>query len=125
MAYTKIINTTYDLADQIKESELYQEMKNLDKIIKTKYENELKEYQRTFILFDEVFSTGGVYHPDFNKVNKEYKRAKQTLFTKEEVRKYFLCEQKLNKMLKEVSDEIKNTVSNYKDFKGGYCHAIK
>jgi|SRR5690554_4238842 len=125
MAYTKIINKTYDLADEIKNSELYQEMKKLDKIIKTKYKNELQEYQKTFLLFDEVFSTGGVYHPDFKEVSSKYKTAKETLFIKEEVRKYFACEQKLNEVLKEISDEIKNTVSSYNDFKGGYCHAYK
>lgn len=114
MAYTKIINITYDLADELKTTETYQQMQKLDKIIKTKYKEELENYQQTFKKFDEVFSTGGVYHPDYENVSKPYLEAKKTLFTKEEVKLYFQNERKINKVLKEISDNIRKNITNYK-----------
>lgn len=121
MSYTKIINKAYDLADELKETDIYREMKRLDELIKTKYEKELKEYQKAFLKFDEVFNTGGVYHPDFKEVSALFSKIKTTLYNKEEVKEYFKKEQMMNEILKEIADEISFSVSNYKDFKGGFC----
>ncbi len=120
MAYTKIINITYDLADELKESFYYKEMIKLDEIIKTKYKEELKEYHKAFIKFDEVYTYGNTYHPDYKKVISEYQQAKKELFSKEEVKKYFEYERKINEILGSLSDEICNAVSKYSN-KGGSC----
>lgn len=125
MAYTEIINKAYDLADELKESKTYQEMKRLDNLIKDKYKIELKQYQDAFLKFDEVFNTGGTYHPDFKEVSNIYRKRKEVLFNKEEVKQYFKYEKEMNKLLNEISNEITNSLSNYKEFKGGICHAIK
>lgn len=125
MAYTKIINKAYDLADELKETEIYQEMKRLDELIKRKYERELKEYHETFIKFEEVYNVGGIYHPDFKRVSLAYKEKKELLFSKEEVKEYFILEGKMNELLKEISQEITSNASNYQEFKGGICNEIK
>lgn len=124
MAYTEILIKTYDLADELKESKLYQEIIRLDNLIKEKYQEELKAYKEAFNKFDECFSTGGKYHPDFKDVSKTYQATKEILFSKEEVKAYFLNESKLNEILKEIVIEIRNNVSNYEDLKGGVCSWI-
>lgn len=121
MAYTKIINKAYDLADELKKTPVYLEMKRLNELIKTKYKKELNDYQKVFSRFDEILNTGGVYHPDFKEVNSLYSEVKTILYSKEEVKEYFKNEQKMNEILKEIADEISLSVSNYKDFKGGFC----
>lgn len=121
MAYTQIINKAYDLAEELKASPYYQKMVSLDQAIKEQYAKEMADYQKTFQKFDEVFSAGGNYHPDFKKVSSAYQAAKEKLFNKEEVKEYFLNERKLNEILEEISKEITESVSNYNDLKGGVC----
>lgn len=120
MSYTEIINITYDLADELKESFEYKEMIRLDIVIKSKYKEELKAYQKSFLKFDEVFTQGGKYHPDFKEVSKKYRLAKEVLFNKEEVKTYFELESKINEILGSISEEVCNTVSKYYS-KGGTC----
>lgn len=121
MAYTKILNKTYNLVDEIKKSPTYLKMVELDELIKEKYKNELLDYQNTFVKFDDVFSSGGTYHPNFIEISRAYKKAKEIFFNKEEVKLYFLCEKELNDLLNELSNEISNSVSNYSELKGGIC----
>lgn len=120
MAYTKIINKTYDLADELKQSFYYQEMIRLDQIIKTKYKKELQSYKENFSKFDEVYSQGGKYHPDFKKVSKDYADAKKELFSKLEVKQYFEYETKINDLLEKISNEICGSISKHYN-KGGTC----
>ena len=89
MAYTKIINKAYDLADELKETEIYQEMKRLDELIKRKYERELKEYHETFIKFEEVYNVGGIYHPDFKRVSLAYKEKKNCFLVKKGLKIFY------------------------------------
>lgn len=124
MAYTNIIIKAYDLVDELKQSFHYQELRRLDKVIKTKYKKELKEYLETFKTFNEVYNTGGTYHPDFKKASKEYRLKKEVLFKKEEVIDYFKYESLINAYLKELSDEIVSSVSNYSNLEGGVCSWI-
>lgn len=121
MAYTKILNIAHDLATELKQSPTYLELKRLDDLIKTKYGDLLKEYKKTFHKFEVVFNEGGTYHPDFKSVSAAYILAKEALFKKEEVKLYFENEKKMNKYLKDLSDEIKVSISSYNDYKGGIC----
>lgn len=124
MAYTNIITKAYDLADELKQSFMCQEIKRLDKVIKTKYQVELKEYQEAFKKFDDVYSTGGTYHPDFKMVSRDYRLKKEKLFNKQEVKDYFKYENEINDYLRELSDEIFSSVSKYYKIKGGVCSWI-
>ena len=121
MAYTNIIIKAYDLADELKKSFPYKELKRLDKVIKIKYKKELKEYLETFKIFDDVYSTGGTYHPNFKKASENYRLKKEILFNKKEVKDYFKYESEINEYLKELSNEIFSSVSNYSKIEGGVC----
>lgn len=121
MSHTDIILKAYEVLDAFKETEDYKELLSLNKKIQDKYKQELESYHKHFKRFEEVFNTGGVYHPDFKEVSKAYQEMKITLFEKEEVKRYFLLERIINEKLSAFSSELMASVSNYYNQKGGAC----
>lgn len=125
MGHTEIINKAHDLLDEYRNSEDFIELKRLNNIINTKYEQEKAMFKKTFKRFDEVFSTGGKYHPDFKEAASSYAKAKKELYEKEEVKQYFILEQRINTELEHFSTTLSNSVSSYFTKKGGHNCAIR
>ncbi len=110
--YTEIINKTYDLVDEIKVSETFTELLKLNEIIETKYEALLKEYHKRFKVFEDAFNIGP-YYPNYKEILKSYQEIKMELYLKEEVKKYFSLEEKLNNYLENLMEEIANYISPF------------
>ncbi|NLN50630.1 MAG: hypothetical protein GX149_03280 [Acholeplasmataceae bacterium] len=121
MAYIEIYLKAYQLADELKKSYEYEELKQLNQLLEKKYHVEIENYQKAFQVFQRVLAEGGKYHPDFKEATTNYQEAKKELFEKSEVKKYFQCENRINDYLKELSDEIFKTVSCYYGIKGESC----
>ena len=51
-------------------------------------------------------------HYDLEKAKKEFSIAKVNLYSKEEVKEYFMLENKINRMLDEDFNDIKKSISN-------------
>ncbi|TNF08634.1 MAG: hypothetical protein EP317_02755 [Bacillota bacterium] len=96
---TDIILQAYEVLDEIKKDPRYQEIKKIDKIIMNTYQHEINHFSKSKEQYDEIMRQGGHYHPDFKEVVKTYSEAKNTLYSKEEVKRYFQLE-------KEIQDEI-------------------
>ncbi len=125
MGHTKIINKTYDLLDEYRSSKDFVELQRLNEIINTKYSTERALFKKTFKRFDEIFSTGGKYHPDFKEAASDYAKAKKDLYEKEEVQQYFILENRINAELKHFSTTLSNSVSPYFTKKGAHNCAIR
>lgn len=117
----KILNQTYLLIDEIKNTNEYKTLIKLNSLILTKYRDEIKEYTKTFNIFNEAFKIGKDYYPNFKEVANNYSKAKTNLYEKEEVKKYFELENKINDKLDIISKELIKAVSNYSEVKGAIC----
>lgn len=109
MGYMEIIHLTYELLDDLKQSDTYIALNNLNETIKIKYKQQLKDYHHWFLEFQEVYKYG-TYHPDFKTVSLAYQKAKQTLFETEEVKQYYKLEHKINDQLKTLSNALNDII---------------
>ena len=92
---TDIIIQAFLVLDEIKKDPKYLLMKQLDLQIGKLYPNEIKAFQDSKKVYDEVMATGGSYHPDFKDVVQKFSKAKSVLYGKNEVSLYFQTEKEL------------------------------
>lgn len=127
---TDIIIQAFLVLDEIKKDPKYLLMKQLDLQIGKLYPNEIKAFQDSKKVYDEVMATGGSYHPDFKDVVQKFSKAKSVLYGKNEVSLYFQTEKELqeeiNSFLKEMTDSISSFIKTPDKLgivqKGGSCH---
>lgn len=127
---TDIIMQAYNVLDELKTDPTYQAIKSFDKLIITKYKNEIQKFQDAKKTYDQIMSQGGTYHPDFKKVVKIFSEAKSDLYQKPEVVQYFELERQfqdqLNSFLAELSQSVSNHIAVPNKLgivtKGGSCH---
>lgn len=127
---TNIIIQAFLVLDEIKKDPKYLLMKQLDLQIGKLYPNEIKAFQDSKKVYDEVMATGGSYHPDFKNVVQKFSKAKSVLYGKNEVSLYFQTEKELqeeiNSFLKEMTDSISSFIKTPDKLgivqKGGSCH---
>lgn len=127
---TDIIIQAFLVLDEIKKDPKYLLMKQLDLQIGKLYPNEIKAFQDSKKVYDEVMATGGSYHPDFKDVVQKFSKAKSVLYGKNEVSLYFQTEKELqeeiNLFLKEMTDSISSFIKTPDKLgivqKGGSCH---
>lgn len=127
---TNIIIQAFLVLDEIKKDPKYLLMKQLDLQIGKLYPNEIKAFQDSKKVYDEVMATGGSYHPDFKDVVQKFSKAKSVLYGKNEVSLYFQTEKELqeeiNSFLKEMTDSISSFIKTPDKLgivqKGGSCH---
>lgn len=109
---TEIMMKTYELVDEIKDSKSYQELLLLkEKLNQDEHVISLVEqYKKSYDKYVEV-KKYGKYHPDLKKVQNEYSKNKELLYTHPLVMSYKKYEKEIEKMLNDISREIANAVS--------------
>lgn len=106
-----IIEKTYSLAEEIKNLDIYKEVKELNSLI----EKELKIELEAFVIAKEKYYEAlkyGDYHPSLEKYSKDLVEKKTILYSKEIVRKYNKKYNELQKIVNEILDKIKINMSN-------------
>jgi cell fate (sporulation/competence/biofilm development) regulator YlbF (YheA/YmcA/DUF963 family) len=127
---TEIILQAYHVLDEIRKDQKYIEIKYLDQKMLELYDLEINLFQQTKLAFDKVMQEGGVYHPDYKDVSKKYIEAKQDLYTKPLVKRYFEVEKEFQTELNDFLYDLSHAVSNHIKTpdklgivkKGGSCH---
>lgn len=125
-----IIFKAYEVAEEIKSSETYQNLIKLKIEIDSKYKEEIMAFKKASDAYNTIMETGGTYHPDFKETVKRFALDKRVLFEKEEVKKYIELESLIQKELDEISRTLGEMVSSHiktpNEFgftKEGSCHA--
>ena len=110
---SKILEKTYELIDDIKSSDSYKRLIDLDSQIKTNPElvSLTGSFNKIKIKYDEV-SKYGKYHPDLKTVQLELSSKKEEVFTNETIKEYKKLEKDLQNRLDHISKEIANSVSS-------------
>jgi len=106
----ELIDLTYEVIDEIKQSDLYQAF-----IIASREYNRfellpLKENYRLSKLKFEETSVYGKYHPDYTKSRLAYTEAKTILFQTQAYQAYQDALMKLNFKLRDISYAITNII---------------
>ena len=95
--------------NELKESNDFKRLIELKKIIDIKYSKEIISFKTNESLYLE--SKDNKYYMDKDIIKKRFIEAKANLYSKEEVKEYFVLQNKLNEILKNDFDEIKNNIS--------------
>lgn len=127
---TDIIIQAFHVLDELKQDSKFLEMKALNITIGEKYGLEVKNFQETKTIYDNILAQGGTYHPDFKNAVKDYAHAKSMLYGKPEVMRYFSLEKEfqdeINDFLRHISEYISPHIKTPNKLgivqKGGSCH---
>lgn len=104
-----ILDALYALIDEIKSSELYIKYKNLEKIILSKYPNEINSFNNLKEKYQNALEYGK-YYPGLDEIKNEFLDAKNDLYLKEEMLEYKKCELEIELKLKEISLKLSKTI---------------
>lgn len=107
-----VLNAVYDLVDEIKSKEEYKRLKELKIVLDSDPSliELLDEFKKSKIKFEEV-SKYGKYHPDLNQAQLDLAKIKTKVFTNEIISEYKLLENKIQKLLDDVSRQIAQSIS--------------
>jgi len=109
----EILDKTYSLVDEIKDSKEYKRMIELKTIIDN--DNDLKElilaFNKIKAKYEEV-QKYGKFHPDLKKTQMELSNKKESLYSHAIIKEYKELEKSLQKTLDNISKEIAKTVSD-------------
>lgn len=127
---TDIIMQAYNVLDEIKDDPMYQSIKTLDRLITSKYKEEIKVFNQANKVYNQVMAEGGTYHPDYKEAVKTFSQAKSNLYQKQEVVQYFEIEKQFQEQLNDFLTQLSQAVSNHIKTpnkmgivtKGGSCH---
>lgn len=109
----KLLESIYDLTDEIKESDPYQRLLVLHELIEKD-----EELQKLIKIFNDVkhkyeeVSKHSHYHPDYDRIKKEMQTAKYNLYTNELIKEYKIHEKQIQKTLDDISRSIAKSVSD-------------
>lgn len=107
------INKVYELIDDIKQSDVYLQLVDLNMTIKESAE--IQEKQRLFLKLRDKYEDVkkyGKYHPDLKRIQHEFSIAKEALYNIDEVKRYKQNEKELQKVLDQISIELGQSVSS-------------
>lgn len=109
----KLINLAYELSDEIKNSNEYQKLIKLKKIIDTDQDIKtlISDFNKIKIKYEEVRKYGK-YHPNLKDVQLQLQAIKEQVFEHPVIKEYKQLEKHLQKVLDQVSKEIATSVSN-------------
>ncbi|MBU1093309.1 MAG: YlbF family regulator [Firmicutes bacterium] len=127
---TDMIMQAYNVLDEIKADPMYQSIKTFDRLITSKYKEEIKVFNEANKVYNQVMAEGGTYHPDFKEAVKTFSQAKSNLYQKQEVVQYFEMEKQFQEHLNDFLTQLSQAVSNHIKTpnkmgivtKGGSCH---
>lgn len=97
-----------DYVNEIKNSEEFKELIGLRDIIDSKYKDLIIKFKTCESLYLEAKERNYLD----NSIIKNFSEAKRNLYSKDEVKKYFELESKLNLKLNNDFNEIKENISN-------------
>lgn len=106
-----VIDKAYSLANSIKELDLYKDIKRLDREIEEKLADKLKRFNKAKENYNEAMKYGK-YHPSLSDYECELSEAKASLYSEELVKEYNKKYREFSKILDDVFDEIKISISN-------------
>ncbi len=109
----EIIDLTYDLVTEIKGSLEFKRILELKKVISQSSEIDdlIKKFKTLKNKYEEVIKYGK-YHPDLKSVQNDFSIAKSQLYSNEIIREYKKLENKIQKKLDYVSENIAKSVSH-------------
>ncbi len=110
---TEIIMQAYQVLKELKLDSTYLAIKEYDKLILQKYQNEIQNFQIYKKEFEKVMNEGGAYHPSYKSVSKALSEAKIILYQKPEVIKYFDMEEKFQNELNQFLSDFTQAVSSH------------
>jgi cell fate (sporulation/competence/biofilm development) regulator YlbF (YheA/YmcA/DUF963 family) len=109
----KILEKTYQVIDEIKDTIEYNRMVELNQIMKQDEDIQLLliSFNKIKVKYDEV-AKYGKYHPDLKKVQLELAATKEKVFTNEIISEYKQLEKEMQKRLDYISSSIAKSVSS-------------
>lgn len=110
---SRILEKTYDLVDEIKQTKEYNRLLELDKLLKTDPAliGLIDSFNKIKGKYEEV-SKYGKYHPDLKRVQLELAGQKEEVYTNPIIKEYKQLEKDLQNRLDQISKEIANSVSS-------------
>lgn len=110
---SKVLEKTYELVDEIKQTNQYIRLLELDQKIKSDPDLVIliQSFNKIKLKYEEV-SQYGKYHPDLKRVKLELSKKKEEVFTNDIIKEYKQLEKDLQNRLDTISKEIANSVSS-------------
>jgi cell fate (sporulation/competence/biofilm development) regulator YlbF (YheA/YmcA/DUF963 family) len=110
---SKVLEKTYELVDEIKQTNQYIRLLELDQKIKSDPDLVIliQSFNEIKLKYEEV-SQYGKYHPDLKRVKLELSKKKEEVFTNDIIKEYKQLEKDLQNRLDTISKEIANSVSS-------------
>ena len=108
----EIIEKTYDLVEELKQKKEYIRLLELHKKIQS--DSTIQTLINTFVKYNKKYeevTKYGKYHPDLKKVQLEFAKAKEDLYTNETVKEYKTLENQIQKDLNIISKELATSIS--------------
>ncbi len=99
--------------DELIKIDEFQELLKLKDIIMDKYKNLIIGFRTKESIYLDMKRFEGT--EEFNKVKKDFMLAKKSLYEKEEIKRYFYLENKIQEIIDNDINEIKSVISD--DFK--------
>ena len=99
--------------DELIKIDEFQELLKLKDIIMDKYKNLIIGFRTKESIYLDMKRFEGT--EEFNKVKKDFMLAKKILYEKEEIKRYFYLENKIQEIIDNDINEIKSVISD--DFK--------
>lgn len=100
-----------DYVNQLMEEESWKELLKLKEEIERKYKNLILRMKSAEEKYNDA-KRYKEYLSNFDEIQKNFKDAKQELYSKQEVKRYFELEREIQKMLHDDFNEIKSSISN-------------
>lgn len=109
---TTWLNRTYDLVDEIKDTEEYKRLLELKTLIETDpaLQELVLQYQKTSEKYEDV-KKYGTHHPDLKRVQATFSKQKQILYTHPVVREYKSLEKQIQSTLDLISKTVATSIS--------------
>ncbi len=95
--------------NELKELDDFKKLINLKKLIDMKYQKEIISFKTAESFYLE--SKDNKYYPNRDDIKKRFIEAKRCLYSKEEVKRYFDLQNKLDEILKNDFNEIRESIS--------------
>ena len=99
-----------DYVNKIEELEEFKRLLELKRIIDKKYALLIISFKTKEAAFLEAKERPDIFNLD--EAKKNFVEAKSKLYSKEEVKEYFILERKINKTLEDDMNDLKKSISN-------------
>ena len=99
-----------DYVAKIKDTEEFKRLLELKKLIDNNYASLIIKFKNKEAMYLEAKEYPNQY--DLNRIQKEFSEAKTLLYSKPEVKEYFMLERKINENLTSDINDLKESISN-------------